>query len=58
MNLDRYKEIWKEGLVNAGYAANTTEASDVLNSYVNDWYGVDLAGDVQNVDINIIVKSK
>ena len=50
VNLDRYKEIWKEGLVNAGYAANTTEASDVLNSYVNDWYGVDLAGDVQNVD--------
>ncbi|MBP9482195.1 MAG: TonB-dependent receptor [Parabacteroides sp.] len=50
VNLDRYKEIWKEGLVNAGYAANTTEASDVLNSYVNDRYGVDLAGDVQNVD--------
>jgi len=50
VNLDRYKEIWKEGLVNAGYAANTTEASDVLNSYVNDWYGVDLAGDVKDVD--------
>jgi TonB-linked SusC/RagA family outer membrane protein len=50
VNLDRYKEIWKEGLVNAGYAENTTEASNILNSYVSDSYGVDLAGDVQDVD--------
>lgn len=49
-NLDRYKEIWAEGLVNSGDASNMQEGSEVLNQYVNDYYGVDLSQNTQSVD--------
>lgn len=34
VDLDRYKEIWKEGILNAGIADNMDEAGSVLNQYV------------------------
>lgn len=49
-NLDRYKEIWTEGLVNSGDAANKLEGSDLLNNYVNSYYGVDLTQQINSVD--------
>lgn len=49
-NLDRYKEIWSEGLVNSGDATDMKDGYNVLNGYVNDYYGVDLTGNVQSVD--------
>lgn len=50
VNLDRYKHIWAEGLVNSGDATNLQEGSALLNEYVMDSYGVDLAGNVESVD--------
>lgn len=50
VNLDRYKDIWKEGILNAGMAENMDEAGSVLNNYVNSWYGVNLAENIQSVD--------
>ena len=49
-NLEKYKAIWAEGVVNAGYAENLTEGSEMVNEYVNSWYGVDLTGNVPSVD--------
>lgn len=50
VNLDRYKKIWAEGLVNSGDAADFQDGSSLLNELVNDYYGVDLTGNVQSVD--------
>lgn len=50
VNLDRYKEIWKEGLMNSGDAENMDEAESVLNYYVDGYYGVNLAENIQSVD--------
>ena len=42
-NLDKYKEIWTEGLTNAGYdGEDGMTSAEWLNAYVMDWYNVDL----------------
>ncbi|WP_102408277.1 SusC/RagA family TonB-linked outer membrane protein [Parabacteroides bouchesdurhonensis] len=50
VNLDNYKTIWAEGLVNSGDAANMEDGASLLNDYVNAYYGVDLSENVQSVD--------
>jgi TonB-linked SusC/RagA family outer membrane protein len=49
VNLDRYREIWEEGLINAGYA-DESDAEGVLNSFISNWFGVDLTQDIESVD--------
>lgn len=51
-NLDRYKGIWAEGLVNAGEATNIEEGYEALYAYAKDpeSFGIDLSQDIQSVD--------
>ena len=50
-NLDKYKEIWTEGLTNAGYdGEDGMTSAEWLNAYVMDWYNVDLTQNIKSVD--------
>jgi len=49
VGLERYKNIWQEGLVNAGFATEESSA-EVLNSFIDSWFGVDLSQDIKSVD--------
>lgn len=52
-NLDQYKEIWVEGLVNSGDAANRQEGMDILYAEIADpvyGFGVDLNKVTNSVD--------
>jgi len=49
VNLDKYKEIWSEGYVNSGEAANMAEGYALLKKNALEWYNTDIDA-VQSVD--------
>ena len=42
VDLDKYKEIWSEGYVNAGLATTKEEGYEMLRQNGIDWYGFDM----------------
>lgn len=49
-NLERYKTLWAEGLVNSGDASDMNAGHQLVNEQIKKSYGVDLTGNVQSVD--------
>ncbi|MDH6356936.1 TonB-dependent receptor [Parabacteroides sp. PF5-9] len=49
VNLDKYKEIWQEGYINAGWVENPQDAAAELAGDIEYYYGVDINA-VESVD--------
>ena len=57
VDLDKYKEIWTQGYINAGAATTEEEAYAILRQNGIDWYGVDMDA-VESVDwIDLILRT-
>lgn len=50
VDLEKYKTIWKEGLINSGYAESQEDSEALLNSLVLGNYDVDLTKNIESTD--------